>query len=161
MRKSRIVEVGRWPTLGVAAVALILGATAAQAGECPVDQVGVDVTKAGATASSGVTDTILASIDLAKQAVTLPDHDFRLRRLEVAPGGEVAWHSHAERPAIIYIVSGEMTEYRSTCAVPIVHLAGEVAAEVKETAHWWRNTGTETAVLLSADILYDPAEENM
>ena len=75
----------------------------------------------------------------------------RLRRLEIQPGGVVPWHSHGDRPAIIYIVQGEILEYASTCAVPILHKAGEVARETHATAHWWQNKSCSTVVLLSAD----------
>jgi quercetin dioxygenase-like cupin family protein len=75
-----------------------------------------------------------------------------MRRLEIEPGGIVPWHSHAERPAIIYVVSGTIEEYSSDCAVPIVHKAGDVSAEAKDISHWWKNTGTETVVLISADL---------
>ena len=30
--------------------------------------------------------------------------------LVVQPGGIVPWHSHADRPALIYVVSGEIVE---------------------------------------------------
>ena len=99
-------------------------------------------------------------IDLTQEPVNI-DRKFRLRRLEVQPGGVVPWHSHGERPAIIYIVSGAITEYRSTCAVPIEHKAGEVTAETKGVSHWWKNNSSETAVLLSSDLLADPSDKNM
>jgi quercetin dioxygenase-like cupin family protein len=139
----------------VVAGGLALAAGAASAGECPADKVTTDGQKPGAKAHSQVTDKVIASIDLGKEAPRLKDHKFRLRRLVIQPGGEVAWHSHEERPAIIYIVSGSVTEYASTCAVPIVHKAGEVAAETHATAHWWKNTSNKPAILLSADILHD------
>ncbi|MFO1061263.1 MAG: cupin domain-containing protein [Dongiaceae bacterium] len=63
----------------------------------------------------------------------------------VAPGGEVPWHSHADRPALIYILQGTITEFTSTCADPIVHKAGDLAVENHEVSHWWKNTGKETA----------------
>ena len=147
--------------LGLVAGALLLSSAAVQAGECPADQVGVDVTLPGAEANAGATDMVLASIDLGEQATDLPDHKFRMRQIEIEPDGEVAWQSHDERPAIIYIISGEMTEYRSTCGVPIVHKTGEVAAEVKGDSHWWKNTGGDKAVLISADIVHDPSDKNM
>ena len=53
---------------------------------------------------------------------------------------------------MIYIVSGEVIEYASNCAVPIVHKAGDVAPEKKGTSHWWQNTGTEKVVLISVDL---------
>ena len=68
------------------------------------------------------------------------------------PGGEVPVHSHANRPALIYIESGEMTEFKNLCAAPIVHRAGEATAEDHRVVHWWRNTGTVPAVILSADV---------
>jgi quercetin dioxygenase-like cupin family protein len=136
-----------------------LTAGAAQAGSCPANQVTADGQKAGATAHKNVTDKVIASIDLAQEAVKLKDTKFRLRQLVVQPGGEVAWHSHEERPAIIYIVSGSITEYASTCAVPIVHKAGDVARETHTTKHWWKNTTKKPTVLLSADILQDKMEQ--
>jgi quercetin dioxygenase-like cupin family protein len=139
--------------LAVAAVAT-LAAGAASAGECPADKMGTNLMKPGATMPEGVSDTVLAAIDLSKEAVAIEDRQFRLRRLEVQPGGVVPWHNHADRPALIYIVQGTITEYSSNCAVPIVHKAGEVAMESIGLSHWWKNTGSETVVLLSADLFH-------
>ncbi len=146
---------------GAAAVFAFVSNTAF-AGSCPADKVVADGAgqKAGATMPAGVTDTVLASINLSKEMVAANDHLFRMRRLVIQPGGVVPWHSHADRPAIIYIVSGEVTEYASTCAVPIAHKAGDVAPETHATAHWWKNTGNKVAVLISADILHDTMDAN-
>jgi hypothetical protein len=94
-------------------------ATSAIAGESPAGKIGVNATPPGPSEPKGVTDTVLATTDLAQEMVALSDHQFRLRRLEIQPGGIVPWHSHADRPAMIYIVSGEVTEYASNCAVPM------------------------------------------
>jgi quercetin dioxygenase-like cupin family protein len=75
-----------------------------------------------------------------------------LRQLEIQPGGVVPWHSHDERPAMIYVVSGEVVEYSSSCAVPITHRNGDVAPERNGTSHWWKNTGPTRAVLISVDL---------
>lgn len=135
-------------------------APAANAGECPANKVTTDGQKPGATAHKDVTDTVIASIDLNEEAPHVKDHKFRLRKLVVQPGGVVAWHSHAERPAIIYIVSGSIVEYASTCAVPIVHKAGDVSRETHTTAHWWKNTSKKPTVLLSSDILHDKMDQH-
>ncbi len=82
-------------------------------------------------------------------------YKMRLRRLVVQPGGIVAWHSHAERPSNIYIIEGSITEYRSTCAVPIEHKAGEAVAEVGALQHWWRNNTDKPTVLTSSDLFHD------
>ncbi|MBI1250575.1 MAG: cupin [Alphaproteobacteria bacterium] len=148
---------------GAAAAAFSLFAVAqASAGECPAGSVGVDVTAPGPMTPSGVTDTVIASIDLG-EGYNIPGRQFRMRRLVVEPGGVVPWHAHNERPANIYIISGQITEYRSTCAVPILHRQGEVVPESGATAHWWRNNSRHRAVLISADILPPQAapEETM
>lgn len=130
----------------------------ASAGECPADQVTASGQQPGASAHKDVTDDVIAAIDLSLEKAALPDTMFRMRRLVVQPGGEVAWHSHADRPAIIYVVSGAIAEYASTCAVPIMHKAGDVTPETHATSHWWKNISKEPAVLISADILHQAAD---
>jgi quercetin dioxygenase-like cupin family protein len=147
--------------VGAAVGATALMVSAASAGQCPPGKNGLDVTRPGATAPKGVTDSVLSKIDLASEKVALQGHDFRLRKLVVEPGGVVPWHSHAERPALIYIVSGTILEHASTCSVPIVHKTGDVAPETHATSHWWQNTGKKPAVLISVDIHRDPNDKHM
>lgn len=151
----------RFLAASAAAIAGAALASVALAGECPADKRGVNVTKPVSAAAAGVTDTVLVTTDLSKEKLALPEHQFRLRRLVVEPNGIVPWHSHDDRPAIIYIVSGQIYEYASNCSVPILHQAGEATRESNGTAHWWQNTGKEPVVLLSADILHDPNDHNM
>lgn len=157
-RKGRATRRG-FTMAGIAAGAVLMVATAASAGECSADKVGNNPLKDAATAPAGVTDNVLTSIDLAKEAVKLNDRMFRLRRLEVQPGGIVPVHSHGDRPALIYIVSGTITEYSSNCTVPVVHKAGEAAMESVGLTHWWKNTGNEAVVLISADLLHTKKED--
>ena len=138
---------------GVVAATMTL-AGPAFAGTCPADKLRPDGSgeKMNAAPANNVTDAVLTSIDLAKEPAAMKDRLLRLRRLEIKPGGVVPWHQHANRPAIIYMLQGEIVEYASTCAVPIVHRAGDVATETHATSHWWKNLGKETVVLLSADV---------
>src|SRR5262245_40935333 len=147
---------------GIIAGGMMLVSATAMAGECPADKVvpSGQGQQAGATTPKDVTDTVLASIDLSKEMVAANDHQLRMRRLEIQPGGEVPWHNHADRPAIIYIVKGTVTEYADVCKVPIVHNAGEVSVDAGRQ-HWWKNTGSETAILISADILHDKKDSSM
>lgn len=131
------------------------------AGECPAGQMRADATKPSTAAAKAVTDMVLAQIDLAGEKLALNGHTMRVRKLEVQPGGVVPWHSHGDRPALIYVMSGEIVEHASNCAVPILHKAGEVARETHATAHWWNNQGRTPVVLLSFDILHDPNDHNM
>ena len=143
---------------GLVAGTLGLAAVPVSAGECLADQVTTNARTPGPSAHKNVIDKVIASTDLTDEAPRLKDHKFRLRRLVIQPGGVVAWHSHAERPAIIYIVSGTIVEYASTCASPIVHNAGDVARETRKTSHWWKNTSKKPVVLLSADILHEKSD---
>ena len=151
-RKSTLKTLSMVSALTLGGLSL---APAAFAGECPAGKVGVDVTRPGATMPKDVTDTVIASIDLAK-GYMVDGRTLRMRRLVVQPGGVVPWHSHAERPANIYVVEGAITEYRSTCAVPIEHKAGDVTAEAGNLSHWWRNNSRKPTVLISSDIVPTP-----
>ena len=153
-------QLGRSLLLAGVVAGASLAATSAQAGECPADQKKPDATKPVDMKPVGVTDTVIAMIDVDQQQ-GIKDRKFRMRKLVVEPGGVVPWHSHGERPAIIYIIEGEIDEYASNCAVPIVHKAGDVVAETKDVSHWWKNIGDKKVVLLSADLLKDPNDHNM
>jgi len=130
----------------------------AYAGECPADQVAENGMQPGEMMPKDVTDEVISSIDLASKGDAWKNSALRMRKLVVQPGGVVPWHSHESRPANILIVSGSITEYRSTCKVPIQHKAGDVTAEFGMLSHWWKNNGSEPAVLYSADILTSEAQ---
>jgi quercetin dioxygenase-like cupin family protein len=136
-------------------------ASAAFATECPADQKKPNATAPVDYKPVGVTDTVIAMIDVEKEPAHIKDRKFRMRKLTIEPGGIVPWHSHGDRPAIIYIIEGEINEYASNCAVPIVHKAGDVVSETSEVSHWWKNTGDKTVVLLSADLIKDPNDHTM
>lgn len=149
----------------LAIAALVAGALSisapAFAGTCPAGKETTDGQKAGATAHKDVTEKLLGQVDLSNEKVAVPGHHLRMRRLDIKPGGEVAWHSHAERPALIYVVSGSITEYSSRCLVPIVHKTGELSVEQGGLSHWWKNTSKKPVVLISADIAQDPEAKGM
>lgn len=140
----------RW-TAVLAATAAMLAGTPAFAGTCPAGKTIANPLDGAPTAPAKVTDDVIGSVDLNTE-IQIANRDLRLRRLVVQPGGIVPLHSHAGRPALITVVSGSITEYRSTCAVGIIHKAGEVASESDGISHWWKNTGKVPAVLLSADV---------
>jgi quercetin dioxygenase-like cupin family protein len=142
-------------TLPLAAFALlsIAGASPAFAGDCPAGQTAPNALADRITEAKGVTDTVIGAIDLGKE-IGVNGRQLRTRRLVVQPGGAVPFHSHADRPALIYTVSGEITEYRSTCAAPIIHKAGDIAHEADGISHYWVNHGKVPAVLLSSDVFH-------
>jgi quercetin dioxygenase-like cupin family protein len=146
--------------MGACMVAM-LGSGAAFAGECPADKVGQNNLAGAPTAPVGVSDKELASVDLSKENVKLLERRLRLRNMVIAPGGIVPVHSHADRPALIKVVSGEIYENSSKCLVPILHKAGEVARESLGTMHWWKNEGSQPVELTIGDIVNDKKPATM
>lgn len=145
-------------------LALVLAGSAfstAMAGECPADKFKPGVREMVKLEAVGVTDTTLGAIDLEKQPANIKGRELRFRKLVIQPGGIVPWHSHDDRPALIYVQQGEINEYASNCAVPIFHKAGDLRAEVSGTSHWWKNLGNETVILYVGDVRKDPKDHNM
>jgi quercetin dioxygenase-like cupin family protein len=146
---------------GITAGLTLVGVSVAAAGSCPADKMQADVRQPATNAAKGVTDTVLAAIDLEKEPANLKERQLRFRKLTIEPGGVVPWHSHGDRPAIIYIAEGEIVEYASNCSVPIVHKAGEIRPETSGTSHWWQNLGNKTVILFVGDVLHDKTDHNM
>src|SRR6476620_10263753 len=73
-------------TLAAAAASLAI-TTSAFAGACPADQQKTDVRAAVSTPAKGVTDTVLAAIDLANEPIAAKDRLLRFRKLTIEPGG--------------------------------------------------------------------------
>jgi quercetin dioxygenase-like cupin family protein len=162
---SNRIELGRIFGRTIALVGLVIGsatvATTAFAGSCPADKMKADVREPVKFAAVGVTDTTLGAIDLEKEPAKIKDRQLRFRKLTIEPNGIVPWHSHGDRPALIFVAEGEILEYASNCSVPIVHKAGEIRPETSGTSHWWKNLGDKTVVLYVGDVLHDKADKNM
>ena len=144
-----------------AAAAFLAVSSAAFAGGCPADQQKANVRAAVDVKAKGVTDTTLAAIDLANESIAAKGRKLRFRKLTIEPGGIVPWHSHDDRPALIFVQDGEIYEYASNCAAPILLKTGEIRPESKGTAHWWENKGSKTVILYVGDIQHDENDHNM
>jgi quercetin dioxygenase-like cupin family protein len=151
----------RFLTLTVAIAGSMVIASAAIAGECPADKMKANAREKVEAKPVGVSDVTLGSIDLGKQPVHVEGRELRFRKLTIEPGGIVPWHSHDDRPALIFVQQGEIVEYASNCEVPITHKAGEIRPEVSGTSHWWKNLGKETVILYVGDVRKDPSDHNM
>lgn len=142
---------------GAAALAIAgtLFVLPAVAGECPADKMKAGVRISGEMTPKDVTDEELDSIDLGSQIDGFDHRRLRFRKLVVQPGGVVPWHDHTDRPALILTASGEIIEFRSDCSVGVRHKAGDISKEVAGVMHWWKNEGSEPAVLYAADVKRD------
>ena len=133
---------------GIIAIAAIGGATPALA-----DNHQVNALANAPTSPKDVTDTVIGAVDLGKE-IGVDGRQLRTRRLVVQPGGIVPVHSHTDRPALIVVVSGSITEHRSDSATPVEHHAGDISREADGISHYWVNQGAEPAVLLSSDVFH-------
>lgn len=78
----------------------------------------------------------------------------RIRRITVVPGGWVPLHWHNDRPAVDYLVEGELVEHNAFCAVPIRHKAGDSGRSFGPGySHWWVNDTGADAVIISSDVV--------
>jgi quercetin dioxygenase-like cupin family protein len=82
--------------------------------------------------------------------VGLDGHILLLRRITIDPGGQIAKHSAASTPGVVYMESGTWTEGRDSGETE--HAAGDTFIEDKDTVHWFYNRGTEPAAALVCDI---------
>ena len=89
-----------------AVVGLIAIASNAKAGECPAGQVKPNARPMVDYKPVGVTDTTLGAIDLEKQPAHIAGRELRFRKLTIAPGGIVPWHSHNDRSSLIFVQQG-------------------------------------------------------
>lgn len=117
--------------------------------QCPAERVQANARSEGFGASAGVSVEDIALVPAARE----PARAVRLRRIVVSPGGVIAWHDHAQAQGMALIVSGEMTELRNSCLDPLRYAAGDVAIEDAQTAHSWRNDGSQEAVIVVAHVL--------
>jgi quercetin dioxygenase-like cupin family protein len=99
----------------------------------------------------GQSQELLRSLDLTNELESGKGRPLRMRRITVQPGGALALHNHVDRPAITYLLQGEMTYYQEGNA-PVVVRSGEGFAEGRATTHWAENTGKVPAVWIAVDI---------
>ena len=138
-------------TAAIAVAAASSFATPATAGQCPTS--GSSDLANAPMMPVGVTDTVIGSVDLGPE-IGVDGRQLRTRRLVVQPGGIVPLHSHKDRPALIYTLSGSITEYSTACGAPIEHNAGDISREADGLSHYWVNHGKVPTVLLSSDVFH-------
>lgn len=144
--------------IGAACGAVFVSTLSASAASCPEEHRLTEPREIEGVPQTGLTREVIANVRLENWREMGP-FILRTRRLELQPGGTVPTHSHADRPAIVYLMKGTVTEHNSFCAVPIVHHAGEVSEEFGPGfVHYWENTGNEVAVFLSSDVVPFPTD---
>ena len=103
------------------------------------------------TTDVGRSEEILRSLDLTGELESGKGRPLRMRKLTVQPGGVIALHNHVDRPAVTYMLQGQMTYYQEG-RPDVVSNPGEGFAEGRTTTHWGENTGKVPAVWIAVDI---------
>lgn len=92
----------------------------------------------------------LERFTLAPQIKGLDGYDIRARKIIVSAGGSIPEHGHTTRPGIVYVLSGEIMEYRGNNARLLK--AGDSVVEDVSTVHSYRNLSDLECVLIAFDI---------
>jgi quercetin dioxygenase-like cupin family protein len=105
-----------------------------------------------APATAGVTVKLLAALDLGPEIEGMAGRQLRMRIVTIEPGGVFGpIHDHKDRPGMVYILQGTITDYRDGVAKE--YGPGVGWPEDRNTTHWLENRGTMPAMEISVDIV--------
>ena len=108
-------------------------------------------TEQAAPETKGVTVKQLEAIDLGPEIEGMAGRQLRMRIVTLEPGSVIGpIHNHIDRPGVVYILQGTITDHRNGEAKE--YGPGVGWPEDKNTTHWLENRGTTTAVEISVDI---------
>ena len=102
--------------------------------------------------TKGVTVKLLSALDLGPEIEGMAGRQLRMRIVTIEPGGVFGpIHDHRDRPGMVYILQGTITDHRD--GVAMEYGPGPGWPEDKNTMHWLENRGTVLAVEISVDIV--------
>jgi quercetin dioxygenase-like cupin family protein len=103
------------------------------------------------TQTVGQSEELLRSLDLSSELESTKGRPLRMRKITLQPGGVLGLHNHVDRPAITYLLQGQMT-YHLEGKPDVVANPGDGFAEGRATTHWGESTGKVPAVWIAVDI---------
>jgi quercetin dioxygenase-like cupin family protein len=103
------------------------------------------------TQTVGQSEELLRSLDLSSELESTKGRPLRMRKITLQPGGVLGLHNHVDRPAITYLLQGQMT-YHQEGKPDLVANPGDGFAEGRATTHWGESTGKVPAVWIAVDI---------
>ncbi len=110
--------------------------------EPPTEHKGVSVASLGVLSETSI-----------KRQIGLEGYVLQLREITLAPGGQIAKHSHAGRPGLAWTLSGSWIEGRPDGDRE--YPAGEMTAIIEDadTVHWFFNNEAEPVKVLVCDLV--------
>lgn len=101
--------------------------------------------------TKGISLESSSTLGLGAQIPALKGYALQIRVIVLKPGAVAAYHSHARRPVVAYLVNGDYTEHRDGQGV-VVHKPGDQWVEGADVAHWSENRGNESARLINVEV---------
>jgi quercetin dioxygenase-like cupin family protein len=102
--------------------------------------------------TKGVKVELLATVDLGPEIEGMAGRQLRMRMVTIEPGGVFGpMHDHKDRPGVVYILQGTITDHRDGDATD--YGPGVGWPEDRNTLHWLENSGKVKAVEISVDIV--------
>jgi quercetin dioxygenase-like cupin family protein len=102
--------------------------------------------------TKGIKTELLGTVDLGPELEGMAGRELRMRMVTFEPGGVFGpVHDHKDRPGIVYILQGTITDHRDGVATD--YGPGLGWPEDSNTTHWLENRGTVPAVEISVDIV--------
>lgn len=102
--------------------------------------------------TKGVTVKLLSTVDLGLEIEGMAGRQLRMRMVTFESGAVFGpIHDHIDRPGIVYILQGTITDHRNGVAMD--YGTGVGWPEDRNTTHWLENRGTIPAVEISIDIV--------
>jgi quercetin dioxygenase-like cupin family protein len=102
--------------------------------------------------TKGVEVELLTELDLGPEIEGLAGRRLRMRMVTMEPGATFGpVHDHKNRPGIVYVLQGTITDHRDGVATD--YGPGLGWPEDRNTLHWLENRGTVPAVEISVDIV--------
>lgn len=108
----------------------------------------------GPSEHAGLTVELLAELPAASMEATvgLPGYTLRMRAIEIAPGGQIAEHGHADRPGIVTVIDGAWVEGQPSGEQTFEAAVLGTFPEKEDTVHWVYNRSDTPATALVCDI---------
>ena len=102
--------------------------------------------------TKGVRSEVLGTVDLGPEIEGMAGRELRMRMVTIEPGGVFGpLHDHKDRPGIVYILQGTITDHRDGTATD--YGPGVGWPEDRSTVHWLENRGAVAAVEISVDVV--------
>lgn len=132
---SRILTLGTGALIGAGATAVVAAV------DPPTEHKGLGVETLGVVPSGTVEAT-----------TGLEGYFLQLRTISIMPGGQIARHSHENRPGVVKMLDGEWVEGRAS-GERVLSAADEAGLiEDEATVHWFFNRGSEPATAVVCDL---------